>query len=187
MRKEDKRNLNTKKELANAFKELINYKPINKITINDLIKHCKVNRNTFYYHFKDIYDLINWILNNDFKPIVDELDKDDYTAFLNSTIDYVEKSKHILNSSYNYLEIERIKKILEPHFSEILDIIISKRIQEHNITIDKDFKTFLIDFYSAGIIELIINYSKKNQDIDRKKLVNYLYTLTNIIQFENIE
>ena len=64
-RKQDKRNLNTKMELANAFKELSKKKPMNKITVNDLIKYCQLNRNTFYYHFEDIHDLINWMFNEE--------------------------------------------------------------------------------------------------------------------------
>ena len=34
-------------------------KPLNKITINDITEDCGVNRMTFYYHFKDIYDLVD--------------------------------------------------------------------------------------------------------------------------------
>ena len=45
MRKEDKRNKNTKLKLANAFKKLAKEKPINKITVNDLVTYCHVNRN----------------------------------------------------------------------------------------------------------------------------------------------
>ena len=40
-------------------------KPLNKITINDITEDCGVNRMTFYYHFKDIYDLVDWILAED--------------------------------------------------------------------------------------------------------------------------
>ena len=74
-RKQDKRNLNTKVELANAFKELSKKKPMNKITVNDLIKYCQLNRNTFYYHFEDIHDLINWMFNEEVKKIIDNFDK----------------------------------------------------------------------------------------------------------------
>lgn len=86
-RKQDKRNLNTKVELANAFKELSKKKPMNKITVNDLIKYCQLNRNTFYYHFEDIHDLINWMFNEEVKKIIDNFDKSNYENFLNSVLD----------------------------------------------------------------------------------------------------
>lgn len=50
----------TKLALEASLKELLRTKPIDKITINDLTEHCGISRMTFYYHFKDIYDLVEW-------------------------------------------------------------------------------------------------------------------------------
>ena len=50
----------TKKALAPSLKNLLLKKPLNKITINDITDDCGINRMTFYYHFKDIYDLAEW-------------------------------------------------------------------------------------------------------------------------------
>ena len=47
----------TKQALANALKQLLQKKQITKITINDITETCGISRMTFYYHFKDIYDL----------------------------------------------------------------------------------------------------------------------------------
>ena len=51
----------TKRALASALKELLEHKPLNKITIADITEQCGVNRQTFYYHFQDIYALLEWI------------------------------------------------------------------------------------------------------------------------------
>lgn len=184
-RKQDKRNLNTKLALANAFKELSKKKAMNKISVNDLIKYCNFNRNTFYYHFEDIYDLIDWIFNEEVKTIIENFDKTNYEKFLNNVLDYIEENKHILNSVYNSFGREQLKKLLNPHFYITLDTIINNRIKEHNLTIDKDFKNFLIKFYSGGISELIVSYCNENQCIDRKKLINYLFSLTDSILIAN--
>ena len=50
----------TKRALVASLKELLAEKPLDKITVTDLTEHCGVNRMTFYYHFKDIYDLVEW-------------------------------------------------------------------------------------------------------------------------------
>mgnify|MGYP003183298716 CR=1 FL=1 len=55
----------TKRALEASLKKLLLKKPLNKITINDITEDCGVNRMTFYYHFKDIYDLVDWILVED--------------------------------------------------------------------------------------------------------------------------
>ena len=48
----------TKRALEQSLKNLLSKKPITKITINDIAEDCGINRMTFYYHFKDIYDLV---------------------------------------------------------------------------------------------------------------------------------
>lgn len=50
----------TKRALEDSLKHLLLKKPVNKITINDITEDCGVNRATFYYHFQDIYALIEW-------------------------------------------------------------------------------------------------------------------------------
>ena len=50
----------TKRALEASLKNLLLKKPLTKITINDIAEDCEINRMTFYYHFKDIYDLVEW-------------------------------------------------------------------------------------------------------------------------------
>lgn len=50
----------TKKALLKAFGELLEKKPFNKITVSALTQKCGLNRMTFYYHFKDVYELMIW-------------------------------------------------------------------------------------------------------------------------------
>lgn len=57
----------TKLALEASLKELLRTKSIDRITINDLTEHCGISRMTFYYHFKDIYDLVEWACVEDGK------------------------------------------------------------------------------------------------------------------------
>ena len=52
----------TKEALAEAFEGLLEKRSIDKITVKDIVTECGVNRQTFYYHFRDIYDLMEWAL-----------------------------------------------------------------------------------------------------------------------------
>ena len=47
------------------FGFLLLQKPLSKITISDITEDCGINRMTFYYHFKDIYDLVEWSCQED--------------------------------------------------------------------------------------------------------------------------
>ena len=55
----------TKYALAVALKELMAQKPIDKISIHDLTERCGIRRQTFYYHFEDVYDLLRWMFQEE--------------------------------------------------------------------------------------------------------------------------
>ncbi len=52
---------------------MLSKKELSKITITNITEECGVNRQTFYYHFKDIYDLLEWIYKNE---VIDEIDNE---------------------------------------------------------------------------------------------------------------
>lgn len=55
----------TKQELAQSLKALMQTMPLERISVGDIVEHAGLGRNTFYYHFQDKYDLVNWIFENE--------------------------------------------------------------------------------------------------------------------------
>ena len=62
----------TKFALEASLKKLLQHKKLDKITINDLVSDCGISRMSFYYHFKDIYDLVEWICVEDGKRVLQD-------------------------------------------------------------------------------------------------------------------
>ena len=60
----------TKHALADALKQMMEVKPIAKITVKDRVEICNVNRQTFYYHFDDVYDLLEWVFEEDANKVL---------------------------------------------------------------------------------------------------------------------
>lgn len=60
----------TKKALAAALKELMQKEPFEKISVSEICEQCSMNRKSFYYHFKDKYDLVNWIYDTEFIAVI---------------------------------------------------------------------------------------------------------------------
>lgn len=56
----------TKRALANSLKELMAEQPFDKINVAQICERWNMNRKSFYYHFKDKYDLVNWIFDTEF-------------------------------------------------------------------------------------------------------------------------
>lgn len=64
----------TKKALAASLKELMTEQSFEKINVTQICERCDMNRKSFYYHFKDKYDLINWIFDTEFMALVKDED-----------------------------------------------------------------------------------------------------------------
>ena len=54
-----------KEALATALKKLLEKQPLSKISVKYITDYCNISRNTFYYHFQDKYELINWVFYTD--------------------------------------------------------------------------------------------------------------------------
>ena len=66
--------MQTKKALAAALKKLAREKPFSKITVREIISVSGFNRNTFYYHFEDVYALLKWMLEQEAIEVVKQFD-----------------------------------------------------------------------------------------------------------------
>ena len=60
----------TKRALAQALKDLMRTEPFSKISVGDICQACDMSRKSFYYHFRDKYDLVNWIFRSEFLQTV---------------------------------------------------------------------------------------------------------------------
>lgn len=68
----------TKKAYADALKQLLPFTPIEKIYVAQLCEICGLHRKSFYYHFQDKYDLLNWTFKTE---IIEPLMKEEYEGF----------------------------------------------------------------------------------------------------------
>ena len=96
----------TKKALAQSLKELGASKILDKITVADITDHCGVNRQTFYYHFNDKYELLNWIYTQELLPLTKDLTFENWGEKLVQLFKYMKQQKpffmNTIKSSNNF-------------------------------------------------------------------------------------
>ena len=92
----------TEKELKNAFINLLNKKPFKKITVKEIVEECGVNRNTFYYHFEDIPQLLEEIIKDNMGDIATQYSQIySIEDCLNSIIKLALKNKKLISNIYS--------------------------------------------------------------------------------------
>ena len=103
----------TKHALAESLKKLLLKKPLNKITINDLTTDCGISRMAFYYHFKDIYDLVEWAcLEESRKALQGKKTYDTWQEGLLQIFEAVYENKPFIINAYNAISREQIENSL---------------------------------------------------------------------------
>lgn len=149
--------LTTKKAIAYTFKDLLKEKPFNKITVNDIAKKCDINRQTFYYHFKDIKDLVEWICIDEVDNILkkkDECDRWEDKFLLVFKI--MKEEKIFVKNIYNSVSVEVLRnnlyRLVYPIiYDEILEKSKGKRLREED-------KRFITDFYKYAFVSIVLNW-----------------------------
>lgn len=56
--------------IANSFLSLAEHRNVDKITVKDLVDQCGISRQTFYYHFKDILEVIDWVIDRQINRVL---------------------------------------------------------------------------------------------------------------------
>lgn len=170
----EENSLRTKTALCNSLKELMKQKTFSKITVSELIRHCNINRKTFYYHFEDIYDLLKWMLEQKAIEVVKQFDLtvDCKDAFF-FVIEYVEKNSFFLNCIYDSVGRDELKRFFYKDFIDLVERIIKDTEIKMNTNISDDFRFFLCNLYTEGIAGMIINLFQHPDKYNKEQLVEY--------------
>jgi probable dihydroxyacetone kinase regulator len=150
----------TKKAIAAGIKELTQKKSFDKITVSDITEICGLNRQTFYYHFQDKFELVDWIYYNEtISIIVNDLS---YENWDDRVLQMLSKMKSEENFYINTLKASVENEFREYLFritAELFFEIISKIAS--NTEMGEDEIKFIADFYAFGIVGIVISWVQR--------------------------
>lgn len=155
----------TKRALEASLKKLLLQKPLNKITINDITEDCGVNRMTFYYHFKDIYDLVDWIMTEDAVKVMEgRRNFDTWTEAFLDILEQVRANKVLVLNVYRSVGREQVEqylyKLLDPMLREFVD----RECQD--ITVQDAERQFVVDFYKYALVGMVLEWIRRDMKVD---------------------
>lgn len=186
------KSLLTKKALAEALKKRMETSAISQITIGDLVMDCNLNRNTFYYHFEDIYALLKWMLEEEAIQVVKHFNLlVDYEDALQFIIQYVNANKHILNCTIDSMGREQLKLFFAADFRSIVENLIVSAEEDLKVRVPKDYTEFLTFLYTETIACMLIEWIKAKDTINVKTLMAYLtetvqISLTSVLKAKGV-
>ena len=164
----------TKRALEASLKKLLLRKPLNKITINDITEDCGVNRMTFYYHFKDIYDLVDWILVEDATEALEgHQDFETWSDAFRDMLEKVQANRVLVLNVYRSISREQV----EQYLYKMLDPLLRMFVERENIPVQEEDKQFIIDFYKYALVGMVLEWIRKDMKTDPVLLTQRLNKL----------
>lgn len=160
----------TKRALEQSLKNLLLKKPLTKITINDIAEDCGINRMTFYYHFKDIYDLVEWVCLEDAQRALDG--KSTYETWQEGFVQIfraVQENKPFVMNVYRCVSREQVERYLTPLTDNLLMGVINE-LSRDMVVRDED-KAFIARVYSYAFVGLMLDWIKDDMRADPEPLV----------------
>ncbi len=147
----------TKKAIRNSFIKLLNEKPLKQITVRDIVDDCGVNRNTFYYHFQDIPQLIETIVKEDADQIIiDHPTINSVEEYLDAIIGFALKNRnavlHIYRSVNRDIYEQYQWRVCEHTASAFVEQILADR------SVSESDRTLLIHYIKCVCFGIVMGW-----------------------------
>lgn len=161
----------TKYALEASLKKFLLKKPVDKITISDLTNDCGISRMSFYYHFKDIYDLVEWACFEDAaQALQGKKTHDTWQEGLMQIFEAVMENKPFILNVYHALSRDQIESYLFHLTYNLIEGVVEEKSTGMNVT--KEQKQFVADFYKYSFVGLMLDWIKKGMKENYHEIVN---------------
>lgn len=152
---------NTKKKLADALKMLMSERAFEKITIQDIVDMCGMNRRTFYYHFQDIYELLDWFYHEEaLKELAINSTYETWPNELLYLFHYFEANKKITLCAFKSLGRAYLEDFIYKNVFRVVKNIVYGLASDLEVKEEK--KDFLAHYYTVSLAGVLTHWIQGN-------------------------
>ncbi len=163
----------TKLALAQSLKQLMAERTLDKITVKEVVARCGVNRQTFYYHFRDIYDLLDWMFANEGQEFTRKYPEfhtpDDGQTAIRSLCTYLQDNRDVMMNIYNSLGRELLDRYLCREMATLLTSSLQARANRAGVK--KEQLDFLVNFYKHAFVGASLDWFQNGLPGDIEEIV----------------
>lgn len=166
----------TKNMISDAFLDLTKEKDIDKITVKDIVEKCNITRQTFYYHFQDIMDVIEWSMQQRMEEILSKsLKVTSVQEAVRILVSSVDEHPEIIIKLMNSQKREQTERLLINTIRSYMQEMIDKK----GLFMDmkrSDLK-MAIKFFSYAIVGILLEINHKRKAVDLDLISTQIYQL----------
>ena len=166
----------TKRALAESLKKLLLEKPLDRITVSDITEDCGVSRMTFYYHFKDVYDLIEWTWLQEAERALDgQKTYDTWQQGFLQIFQLVQENRAFVMNLYHSISREQVERYLYRLTYQLLIGVVEEK--SAGLSVRDEDKKFIADFYKYAFVGLMLDWIRGGMKGEPQVLIDRLSVL----------
>lgn len=166
----------TKKIIAHAFKRLMQKEAFVKISVSDIMKAADMRRQTFYYHFQDKFELLEWIFQTETKEnISDFLDYERWDTILNQVFIYFYRQQTYYKNALAVPEQNGFREYLYIHLKALFKRAL-KDIYPVTDQLTVNRNETIASFFSHGLVGIITDWIETDCPEPPEAIADYVYT-----------
>ncbi len=171
----------TVKAIMKNFEEMLIEMPFSKVTVSALVERCEISSNTFYYHFRDIYELLNaWLTVKEKKYINIADGIPDWPESLKLVLKVMQENSKLVYHVSDFIPKDRLEFFIFGWAQERFYEVAKKRIG--NAAVSESFTRKLAGFYCYSALGFVLNFlwnrMKMNVDESVDQLSGIFYGVT---------
>lgn len=172
----------TKRALANAFKNFLEQLPLEKISVKDITEACHISRNTFYYHFRDKYELIQWIFYTDMLQNVNSFNEPSnlMESFL-SVCKCLYENRRVYLACFQYVGQNSLYEYLNEFYCEMWKINLSMKYSEMGLKLAEADLHLMAKLKAHSIVGALSDWVKEGM---KDNYVGYFSQVKTVLEFE---
>ena len=172
----------TKNALANSLTELMAATPLDKITVRMLVENCGLNRQTFYYHFQDIYDLLGWMLERDAENLMGEkVDADNWKPALGRVLTSAREKKTLDVNTCHSVSRELVERYLCRNIEYVMRPLVVREAKQ--LGAGAEGVRFVLDISKYSLCGCILTWI----DRDMQESPEELLAAISVLEVEDID
>lgn len=155
----------TKQAIVSSTKELVCEKDFEKISVIEIATRCSINRNTFYYYFKDKYEVIEFIFSSEVKPVLAPFEKDkDLALSVSALCKHLKQEKTFYTHMLRCIGHGSLRQILVLYYKQYLIDAAKENCLRLNIS--EDSRDIIARFYAHGTVGMICEWAETGMKKD---------------------
>lgn len=158
----------TRQLLAESMKRLLAARPLEKISVSDIAKDCCISRNTFYYHFRDKYDLVIWIFDTETANWIseeNETPENDVLTLIRLS-DYFRENRAFYRSAMAYDGQNSLREHLDRLVYQRLEARLRRLMPRTDTPEGERELRFAAEFFTAALTGLFVRWVKQDMEED---------------------